>query len=115
MLTANDITKRVKDAVTVSRYKSEEFLCDITKPGISGAGGSWVFPDLLIWFYACENPGLLSELNDRIAATVRGWCADHIEELGGQYAQSGKAGKRVIDRGDGKGLVPMDLTDSERS
>lgn len=91
----------------MARYKAEEFLLDIDKPGIDGAGGAWLFPEMLMWFYCCKQPALLSELNDRIAATVRQWCADHLEELGGQYAQVGHDGQRMIDRGDGLGLVHM--------
>lgn len=63
--------RRIKEAGQVARYKTEEYLHDLSKPGISGAGGSWVFQDMLIWFYACENSKLLEELNDRMAATVR--------------------------------------------
>jgi len=101
--------RRIKEAGQVARYKTEEYLQDLSKPGISGAGGSWLFPDMLIWFYACENETLLSDLNDRMAATVRQWCADHIQELGGQFAQRDKDGQSLmVDRGDGAGLVPLE-------
>lgn len=104
------IRHRVKESGMVARAKAEEFLTDITRPGIDGAGGSWIFTDFLMWFYACEKLELLTDLNHRIAATVREWARDHIEELGGQYTQTGHDGSRMIDRNDGQGLVPMEAS-----
>lgn len=97
--------RRIKEVGQVARYKAEEYLHDITRPGVDAAAGSWVFPDFLMWFCACDKPHLVQDLDHRIGATVRDWCKDHADELGGQYAQM-KDGVQMIDRGDGLGLVP---------